>query len=172
MTTNPYEPTAVKVSDPSNPEFEYAGFWVRAGATLIDSILVIAITYPILYAIYGSAYFGEENTNVLSGPADFLVSYVFPAVGSIVFWLTKQGTPGKLALSLRVVDANTGNSLTIGQSIGRYLGYFVSTLPLGLGFFWVAFDSRKQSWHDKMANSVVVRATSSATQPVIFDQRD
>ena len=43
------------------------------------------------------------------------------------------------------------------QLIGRYLGYYVSTIPLMLGFLWVAFDARKQGWHDKMANTVVIR---------------
>lgn len=172
MSTNPYEPTSVKVSDPSKSEFEYAGFWIRVAATLIDGVLIVAITYPILFAIYGAAYFGEQNESIISGPADFLISYVFPAVASIIFWVTKKGTPGKLALSLRVVDANTGNSITVGQAIGRYLGYFVSAVPLGLGYIWIAFDSNKQSWHDMMANTLVIRATSSASRPVVFDQKD
>ena len=170
MTPNPYAAPASEVADPTPSEFEYAGFWIRTGATFIDAILIIAVTYPILYAIYGAAYFHDENAGIVAGPADFLLSWVAPAVMAIVFWLRKQGTPGKLALSLRVVDQKTGRTLTVGQSIGRYLAYFVAAIPLGLGFIWVAFDARKQGWHDKLAKTVVVRVRRETTTPVTFEK--
>lgn len=146
--------------------FEYAGFWVRVVATLIDTILIMVITLPLLWSIYGDSYF--DSTAILNGPADFLISWVLPAVGVIVFWMVKQATPGKMALSLRVLDANTGNSLTVGQSVGRYLAYFVSMLPLFIGIIWVAFDKKKQGWHDKLAGTVVVRAKNRAPEKVQF----
>ena len=102
-------------------DMEYAGFWVRVGAALIDTLLIMAVTFPLLVALYGWEYFGAEQTALIAGPADFLISWVMPAVAVVVFWMTKQATPGKMALSLRVVDAATGNTLTAGQSIGRYL---------------------------------------------------
>jgi uncharacterized RDD family membrane protein YckC len=138
-------------------EYEYAGFWIRTVAALIDAILLMLITFPLLIFIYGWAYFDSTQTGIVAGPADILLSWVFPAIASILFWLKKQATPGKMAVSLKVVDAKTGQTLSVGQSIGRYLGYFVSILPLGLGILWVAFDSKKQSWHDKLANTVVIR---------------
>jgi uncharacterized RDD family membrane protein YckC len=85
-------------------------------------------------------------------------------VAVVVFWLYRQATPGKMALSMRVVDAETGNTLTLGQSIGRYLGYFVSIIPFGLGLIWVAFDPRKQGWHDKLAGTVVIRAKTQSAK--------
>ena len=91
-----------------------------------------------------------------------------PAVTVILFWLYKQATPGKMAVSARVVDARTGNSLTVGQSIGRYLAYFVAILPLFLGIIWVAFDPRKQGWHDKLAGTVVVRPKQRGPESVRF----
>jgi len=57
---------------------------------------------------------------------------------------------------------------SLGQAIGRYLAYFVSALVLGLGFIWIAFDTRKQGWHDKLAGTVVVRARKQATERVSF----
>ncbi|EAW3106662.1 RDD family protein, partial [Salmonella enterica] len=80
-----------------------------------------------------------------------------PAVLTVILWRGFQATPGKMALRLRVLDAESGCPASTGQYIGRYLGYFVSTVPLGLGFFWIAFDRRKQGWHDKLAGTVVVR---------------
>jgi uncharacterized RDD family membrane protein YckC len=136
-------------------DIEYVGFWVRVGAAIIDSLLLIAIIAPVAYAIYGPTYF--EGTQLIAGPVDFLLSWVLPAVAVIVFWLTKQATPGKMLFGARIVDARTGAPLTTGQSIGRYFAYYVSAIPLMLGYVWVAFDPRKQGWHDKLAGTVVVR---------------
>jgi len=150
-------------------DVEYAGFWIRVGAALIDSVIVVAVTFPLLLWIYGWGYFGD-GTTVIAGPSDFLISWVGPAVGVIAFWLYKQATPGKMVLSLRVVDAETGNTMSVGQSIGRYLGYFVSIIPLCLGLIWVGFDRRKQGWHDKLAGTVVIRSKSHGAEPVRFEQ--
>ena len=100
---------------------------------------------------------------------DFLISWVLPAVAVLAFWMARQATPGKMAIAARIVDADTGNNPSTGQLLIRYLGYFVSSIPLGLGIFWVAFDSRKQGWHDKMAGTVVVRKKSGTTRPVEFN---
>ena len=67
--------------------------------------------------------------------------------------------PGEMAIKARIVDAKTGEKPTTKQWILRYIGYFVSAIPLGLGYFWIAFDKRKQGWHDKMAGTVVVPIT-------------
>jgi len=148
---------------------EYAGFWIRTGATLIDTILLMFITYPLLISIYGWGYFDAEQTGFIAGPADFLVTWVFPTIAVIVFWLKKQATPGKLAVAAKVVDARTGQTMSVAQSIGRYLAYFVSIIPLGLGLIWVAFDSKKQGWHDKLAGTVVIRSKSGSVSPVKFE---
>ena len=136
---------------------EYAGFWIRVGASLIDTALLLCITFPLLIAIYGWSYFDATQTGFIAGTADFLLSYVLPAVAIIVFWMYRQATPGKMMLKLKVVDAKTGGPLTVGQAIIRYLGYFVSTIPLCIGLVWVGIDARKQGWHDKMAGTVVIR---------------
>ena len=74
-----------------------------------------------------------------------------------------------MLLRLRVVDARTGEPLPLGQCVLRYIGYFVSALPLCLGFLWVAFDARKQGWHDKIGGSVVI---VEPREPVRFEGRD
>lgn len=151
-------------------EVEYAGFWVRLGATLIDTVLVMAITFPLLFAVYGRDYFDPElNAGMFAGPADFLISWVFPLVAAIWFWRARQATPGKMVLRLRIVDAGSGQTMSTGQCVGRYFAYLVSIIPLFLGFVWIAFDKRKQGWHDKLAGSVVVRA-KNRTEPVQFPQ--
>ncbi len=147
-------------------DVEYAGFWIRVGAALIDTVLIVAITFPLVVSIYGWKYFNPDRSGFVAGPADFLISYVLPAVAVVWFWTRKQATPGKMALSLRIVDADTGGALSVGQCIGRYLAYFVSMIPLCLGLMWVGFDRRKQGWHDKLARTVVVRSKNHGPEPV------
>jgi uncharacterized RDD family membrane protein YckC len=134
---------------------EYAGFWIRVWASIIDTVILGVLIYPVLTAIYGTEYW--DSTDFIQGPADFLISWVLPAIAVVWFWVARQATPGKMAVGARIVDANTGNKPGTTQLIVRYLGYFVSLVPLGLGIFWVGFDARKQGWHDKLARTVVVR---------------
>jgi len=138
-------------------DLEYSGFWFRVVAALIDTTLLLIVTLPLLVAIYGWTYFDPFQTGFVAGPADVLINYVLPAIAVVVFWQVAQATPGKMAIRARIVDADTGEKPTTGQFIGRYLGYFVSILPLGLGLIWVGIDRRKQGWHDKLARTVVAQ---------------
>ena len=143
--------------------WRYAGFWSRAGATIIDSVLLLVVTAPILISIYGVDYYDLDIDPdapirpIVQGPADFAVSFVLPAIAIILFWMRWQATPGKMVISAKVVDARTGENPSTAQCIGRYLAYFPSFLMLGIGILWVAFDKRKQGWHDKLAGTVVIR---------------
>ena len=164
-------------------ELEYVGFWPRVWASVIDSLLVTVILLPLLTRIFGVEKSADDLLGLLSqsggslflqllqpdGTVDFLVSWVLPALAVIIFWKYRQATPGKMAISARIVDAKTGGAPTTRQLIVRYLGYFVSTIPLGLGLLWVAFDPRKQGWHDKMAGTVVVRPRHRGPAEVRFD---
>lgn len=134
---------------------EYAGFWIRVGASVIDTILLLMITVPLTMMIYGDSMWVNES--LVKGPADLLINWIFPAIVVIVFWLYKSATPGKMILGLKVVNADSGKPLSVGQAIGRYLGYFVSMIPLFIGILWVGWDRKKQGWHDKLANSVVIK---------------
>jgi uncharacterized RDD family membrane protein YckC len=110
--------------------------------------------------IYGNEYWMSEK--MVHGILDVLIGYVLPIVATIWFWLRYKATPGKMAYSLEVVDAATGNTLTTSQAIIRYIAYIPSALALGIGFIWVAFDPKKQGWHDKIAKTVVVKNKQKA----------
>jgi uncharacterized RDD family membrane protein YckC len=146
-------------SEPTNEV--YAGFWIRVWASLIDTVLMLVIVVPLLLAAYGREYL--NSTALIAGPLDFLLTWVFPALGVILFWIYRSATPGKMAVGARIVDERTRERPTNGQLIGRYFGYYVSLLPLGLGFLWVGWDSRKQGFHDKLAGTVVVRGKKAPT---------
>jgi uncharacterized RDD family membrane protein YckC len=160
MSHNQYAPPQAEVdslrTDPV--PLEYVGFWLRVGAALIDTVLIMACTLPLMVALYGWAYFDPPANSFARGPAEVLVSWVLPAVAAVMFWVLKQATPGKMAVGAKIVDARTGAGVSTGQAVGRYLAYFVSMLPVGLGLVWVAFDSKKRGWHDMLAGTVVVRS--------------
>lgn len=151
----------------NNAAYEYAGFWIRAAATMIDAILLIFITFPLLIVIYGWEYF--DNTDVIVGPADIIISWIFPCVATLSFWIKKQATPGKMLFSLKIVDSATGQPAQPTQLIGRYLAYFISAFVLCLGYIWVGFDKRKQGWHDKLAGTVVIRKLPAPASFVSFN---
>lgn len=145
---------------------EYVGFWLRVGASLIDTVLVVVICVPLVTWVYGPQYW--TSSGLIAGPADFLITWVLPAIAVVLFWVSRQATPGKMVISARIVDATTGGKPSTGQLVGRYLGYYVSMLPLMAGFLWVAFDPRKQGWHDKLAGTVVVRPRRDGHPAVQF----
>jgi uncharacterized RDD family membrane protein YckC len=148
----------------------YAGFWIRVWATIVDTLLLVLIIYPLLITAYGWDYFDLAQTGFLAGPLDFLLSWVFPSIAVITLWILKSATPGKMAIGARIVDARTGARPSNGQFIGRYFAYFVSAIPLGLGLIWVAIDSRKQGWHDRLAGTVVVRRVQEQSGLASFER--
>jgi uncharacterized RDD family membrane protein YckC len=157
-------------TDRSATSHEYAGFGVRFFASIIDTLILMLITYPLLYLIYGSYYWDSDE--VFLGFADFVLSCALPIAGTIAFWMYKSATPGKMSLKLAVVDAKTGGKPTLQQSIIRYIGYIISALPLLLGYIWVIFDPKKQALHDKLAGTVVIRPKDSGVSDVIFSNEN
>lgn len=151
MPSDPLAPT----TDEARPEPRYAGFWIRVVAHIIDGLLILAISLPVAYLLFGSAQPPAEPT-----PETMMADLVMAAAIAVIvilFWRLRGATPGKMLCGIRIVDAESLQPLSTGQCIGRYFAYIVSALPLLLGYFWVAVDRRKQGFHDKLAGSVVVR---------------
>src|SRR5690606_10838305 len=103
-------------------DLEYVGFWPRVGAALIDSLVLLVLLIPAIYLVYGWEYFLDEA--LIKGPADVLISWVLPAVACIWLWVKLRATPGKMLVGAEVVDATTGETISLKQAIIRYLGYF------------------------------------------------
>lgn len=154
------------MQDEALAQIQYAGFWRRFAATMVDGLVVAIVIYVPLSLIYGEQYWLGDD--VINGFWDVVLSYILPFVGTIWFWLRYLGTPGKMALHLEVVDAKTGTKMSSDQAVLRYFAYLASILPLGLGFIWVAVDRRKQGWHDKLAGTVVIRRAPVAVE---FEQQ-
>ena len=145
----------------------YVGFWARFAAFVVDTLLLLLITMPILLWAYGLS--GMAEPVLVRGPVDFLVSWVAPIVATLMFWRYRSATPGKMIVGAVIADAATGGTPSMGQLVIRYFGYVVSILPLLLGFFWIGIDDRKQSFHDKLANTVVVYRDSVVHHPNRID---
>lgn len=133
----------------------YAGFHRRTAAALIDSFLLFGHTF-ILQLFFTGTSFAETAARVLPVSGKVMTDYLLPFALTVILWMTLLGTPGKLLMDCQVVDARTGRPVGGGQAALRYAGYFLSALPLLAGFFWVAWDKRKQGFHDRLAHTVVV----------------
>ena len=140
-----------------NQTIEYVGFWARTWASFLDTLWMSLLVLPLLWAVYGGSYFDPEKPQAPAGAGEVLISWVLPMLLVMLFWFFKQATPGKMAISARIVDAQTGLPASRAQLVGRYLAYIVAVMPCFLGLIWVAFDRRKQGWHDKLAGTVVVK---------------
>jgi len=164
-------PGGYPVPQPYAGQTTFAGFWIRVLARLIDG-LIIGIPFSILFgllAAFGGLFASNSSSSnqsaqtaafTLFGGA-FLLLYLFAIVVSIGYWIYFWGTTGETLgmrlLRLRIVDANTGGPIGYGRAAIRLLMTFVNTWACYIGWIWVAFDPRKQGWHDKVANSVVIR---------------
>ncbi len=144
---------------------QYAGFFRRLAAVLIDGLLLFILFSPLTRLLSGGSYFPVSDTRN-HGLAEFdwsflLLNDILPMLIIIFFWVRYRATPGKQLMECEVVDATTHDNLRIGQSFLRYIGYFISLLPLGLGFLWIIWDPKKRGFHDLLAHTVVLHADLS-----------
>lgn len=142
---------------------EYAGFWRRVGAYIID-VIIISIVSGIIGGIFGvglgvgMAATGGTAEDLQSG-ANALGGLIGLGIGILYFCgmesSSMQATLGKKALGLVVTDVN-GNRIGFGKALGRYLGKILSSLILGIGYLMVAFTEKKQGLHDMLAGTLVL----------------
>ena len=125
-------------------QLQYAGFWIRLVAFIIDRIILGAIGFAL----------GVVVTNVFEL---FLLQILVQAVYSIAFWVGQGATPGKMAVGIKVVMTN-GEPIELGAACLRYVGYIASGLIFGIGYLMIAFSAEKKGLHDNIANTVVVKS--------------
>lgn len=137
----------------------YAGFWRRFLASTVDGTIEVLLAWGLAFSL-GLNPFDETKTT--SQTIYQVINFVIAAAFNILFWVNYGGaTPGKKLMAIKVVHGEEGKPLNYGVAIIRYFGYFVSLIPLALGYIWVAFDSKKQGWHDKIAGTYVVKTDKS-----------
>ena len=111
------------------------GFWERLAATFLD-VIVVGIVVGLLglgdyFAVWATAYF-------------------------ITFWVLRGTTLGGVVMGIKVVRMDD-RPVDWSVALVRGLGSFLSLFVMGLGFLWVAWDPQRQSWHDKIAGTIVVK---------------
>lgn len=154
--------------DKESATVDYAGFWVRLAAMMIDGLIlgvVIWVFNGLWPLAFGRGWMGGAAGAAISyGEAGglfwslaVLIPFVMVVAYFICFWGWRGQTPGKMAMKLKIVRF-TGENISWGDSVMRFLGFIISVLVAFMGHLWIAFDSRRQGWHDKIAETFVVRA--------------
>ncbi len=154
-------------------QVQYAGFWWRFLAWLIDTIILSFVMWifflPILgifgislYTLKESGY-DPVNSAMYLGPfigAIISLSFISTAVKWLYFALMEssknQGTIGKIVFKIRVTDYE-GNRISFARATGRYFGKILSALIIYIGFIMAGFTDKKQALHDILANCYVVK---------------
>jgi uncharacterized RDD family membrane protein YckC len=147
---------------------DYAGFWVRLAAFIIDGIILAGLTY-VINGIWGVA----TGVGWMGTPAEQLAEEVVASSSTWVwqalavfsvqvlyftgFWAWRGQTPGKMAMRIKIVHFD-GTRIGWGGAVLRYLGYMISSAIIFIGFFWIAVDNRRQGIHDKIAETYVISA--------------
>jgi uncharacterized RDD family membrane protein YckC len=144
----PPESAVVPGAESSAPAaVEYMGFWIRFGAALIDGIIIFLVSFVF------SRFMG------LGIASPFLMIFI----PWLYYWLfigLKGQTPGKMALGIKVVNAS-GSIPGLGRAALREIpGKIISFVVIYIGFLWIIWDRQKQGWHDKIAQTYVVRAAA------------
>lgn len=158
---------------------DFAGFWKRVGAYILDAILLYLPNLLIMKMMGGDAAQATLKQALLAAPADqqaMLAAYehFYSSIGvaivmtTVLAWLyfaicessAWQATVGKLALGIRVTDLQ-GSRISFPRALGRYPAKLLSTLILGIGFLMVAWTHRKQGLHDLIAGTLVLNGRAS-----------
>ncbi len=173
----PSQPLTEALGEPEGQTVTVIGFGRRLVAYIIDAVILWAVGLCLGFGVLSLTATGASQDAVSSAnlavQAVQCVSVLIALAYFVIFWATTGQTPGKMALGIKVIETD-GSPVTWGKAILRYIGYVISGLVLSLGFIWIAFDSKRQGWHDKIANTYVVHKDTefSATAPVTIVPSD
>lgn len=137
-------------------QLEYAGFWIRVGASLIDWVILMLVDSVLSLAFGMNPFGGAQLFGFLSLGLQSLVSMSL-RISYETWFIGKFGaTPGKMACGLRVVRPD-GSGVSYWRAFGRYWGKFLSGLILCIGYLMVAFDDERRGLHDRLCDTRVIR---------------
>jgi uncharacterized RDD family membrane protein YckC len=140
---------------------DYAGFWLRAVAFLIDYVALLIPSSAIFFGFLFFISLSIERESLGSALLLLLGWAVFDVLARCFYFVLLEASPlqatiGKKAIGLRVCDMQ-GHRITLGRSLGRNLAKCLSILSVGIGFVMCGFTDKKQALHDMIASCLVVR---------------
>jgi uncharacterized RDD family membrane protein YckC len=142
---------------------QYASFWKRFAAALIDGI-VFYIASLIVMAPFGALAPGLAVGNARElTTAGIGIALFITAIKIVMGWLyyalmessDAGATLGKMVMGIKVTDLN-GKKVSFGKATGRHFGKFISCITLYIGFIMAGFTAKKQGLHDIMAGCLVM----------------
>lgn len=143
---------------------ERATFWQRFLALLIDNIFLSLVNGCLGFAIGLGSVMISNGPDPGWGPTvSWIIGAAIEAIYFIRAYSTSGQTLGKRALKIKVVSVD-GSPLYLSTGINRTVGYVFSSIPFSLGFLWSIWDKEKQAWHDQIAGTFVVPASSTQEQ--------
>jgi uncharacterized RDD family membrane protein YckC len=140
-----------------HPKDYYGGFWLRFCASFIDQCLIILPLTLVLGLIKFELFSLNIYDQKIPINSSLLLSMVFSYSYFVLLQSKYGGTIGKKILGLVVIDEKTGNYMSLSQSFLRSLMMTVSGIIFCLGYVWAGFDSKKKSWHDMAAKTIVIK---------------
>lgn len=158
---------------------DYAGFWKRVAAYIIDAI-ILWVPQKLIDTVTGAGAAKDAMNEAIKGAAGdmqvvhaaqmhyFAVAWPSMLLGLVIGVLyfaicessAWQATLGKLALGIRVTDME-GRRIGFGRAVGRYFAKLLDILTIGIGFLMVAFTQRKQGLHDMICSTLVLNGRAS-----------
>jgi uncharacterized RDD family membrane protein YckC len=137
----------------------YAGFWIRFGAYLIDYFILMLINLMLHLPMAFLSLPSEETVGVFMGlqVVVMLLQVAVPAVYTTWFLGKYGATPGKMACKLKVVTAE-GEPISYARALGRHFATWISAMILLIGFLMAAFDDQKRTLHDRICDTRVVHS--------------
>jgi len=123
-----------------------AGFWIRFLGAFIDGILLAIVAF-ILGLIIGMDTVNQRQ----------ILSYLLGAVYFTYFHTTTGQSLGQKLVNVKVVDEATGGTIDFVRAFIRWLVSIVSGLALLIGYLWMLWDPKKQTWHDKASKTLVIK---------------
>ena len=144
-----------------NSQINYAGFWLRVGASIIDAVILLIINILVglffsllLNFLYSSHLISVGRLFILFMPILYLIPFWF--YSSLFESSSHQATLGKMAVGIKVTDLS-GNRISFARATGRFFSRFISVVIIFIGFIMVAFTEKKQALHDIIAGTLVVK---------------
>ncbi len=165
---------------PEEFSLEYAGFWIRLGAGIVDLAIILSLIYSISsiairvlssvtpsIPVFSNLHYEQGIIAIVGvleqadpGKRDFFLIIAIASLITMLYmigmWVWQGQTLGKMVTGIKIIRTDS-SPLTFSYAVTRFLGLILCIAMLGIGFLWIIFDSRKQGIHDKIADTYVVK---------------